>query len=101
KNYNYFIKLDKEFKKLLSLGFIIDFILVFILVFTFNKLELSYFIGIIGFLLYESILYIHTHKKAKKLKSEIYSKLGHIDIDSKLIVDMDFINKKNKIIKKF
>lgn len=28
KNYNYFIKLDKEFKKLLSLGFIIDFILV-------------------------------------------------------------------------
>ncbi|MGO0943785.1 amino acid permease, partial [Clostridioides difficile] len=34
KNYNYFIKLDKEFKKLLSLGFIIDFILVFILVFT-------------------------------------------------------------------
>ncbi len=101
KNYNYFIKLDKEFKKLLSLGFIIDFILVFILVFTFNKLELSYFIGIIGFLLYESILYIHTHKKAKKLKSEIYAKLGHIDIDSKLIVDMDFINKKNKIIKKF
>ncbi|MFL8725207.1 DUF5808 domain-containing protein [Clostridioides difficile] len=101
KNYNYFIKLDKEFKKLLSLGFIIDFILVFILVFTFNKLELSYFIGIIGFLLYESILYIHTHKKAKKLKSEIYSKLGHIDIDSKLMVDMDFINKKNKIIKKF
>ncbi|HDA6214471.1 TPA: DUF1648 domain-containing protein, partial [Clostridioides difficile] len=39
--------------------------------------------------------------KAKKLKSEIYSKLGHIDVDSKLIVDMDFINKKNKIIKKF
>ncbi|HAU5272398.1 TPA: DUF1648 domain-containing protein, partial [Clostridioides difficile] len=73
----------------------------FILVFTFNKLELSYFISIIVFLLYESILYIHTHKKAKNLKSELYSKLGHIDVDSKLIIDMDFINKKNKIIKKF
>ncbi|WP_227453044.1 hypothetical protein [Clostridioides sp. ES-S-0108-01] len=99
KNYTYFINLDKEFKKFLPLGFIIDFILVFILVFIFDKLELSYFIGIIIFLFYESILYIHVHKKAKKLKSEIYSTLGHIDVDSKLIVDMDFINKKNKLIK--
>ncbi len=49
KNYNHFIKLDKKFKNLLSLGFIIDLILVFILVFTFNKLELSYFISIISF----------------------------------------------------
>lgn len=101
KNYIDFIMLDKEFKKLLSLGLVIDFILVFILVFTLDKLELSYFVGIIGLLMYESILYIHTHKKAKKLKSEIYSTLGHIDVDSKLIVDMDFINKKNKLIKKF
>lgn len=45
------------------------------------------------------VYYIFIHIKAKKLKSEIYSKLGHIDVDSKLIVDMDFINKKNKIIK--
>lgn len=51
KNYNHFIKLDKKFKNLLSLGFIIDLILVFILVFTFNKLELSYFISIIVFII--------------------------------------------------
>ncbi|MFL8710088.1 DUF5808 domain-containing protein [Clostridioides sp. GD02377] len=101
KNYTNFIMLDKKFKKLLSLGFIIDFILVFILVLTSDKLEFSYFISITGFLLYESLLYIHTHKKAKKFKSEIYSIEGHIDMDSKLIIDMDFLNKKDKIIKKF
>lgn len=101
RNYNSFIMLDKKFKKLLSLGFIIDFILIFILVLTFDNLELSYFIGIIGFLLYESLLYIHTHDKAKQFKSEIYSTEGHIDIDSKLTIDMAFLNKKNKLIKRF
>ncbi|MCC0631021.1 DUF5808 domain-containing protein [Clostridioides sp. ZZV15-6388] len=101
RDYPDFIILDKKFKRLLSIGFIVIFILVLALVFIFDKIEFSYSISIIGFLLYESILYIYIHKKVKMTKSKFCTELSQISVDSKLVIDMDFINEKNKIIKKF
>nr|UWI51501.1 DUF5808 domain-containing protein [Clostridioides difficile] len=101
RNYPEFIVLDKKFKKLLSLGFILIFILLSALIFMFDKGEFSYAISIIGFILYEGILYIYIHKKVKMTKSKICSNSSKKNTDSKLVIDMDFINEKNKIIQKF
>lgn len=106
-NSDYFNKkefkdLDKKFKILITVGFLIFTILELICIYVFNAYEVAFIIPILGFCIYEFFVYIYIHNKVKFLKQNLSSEIKDLDLKkTRVILDTDFINEKNRIIKRY
>ena len=97
-----FKSLDKKFKLLLTVGFVIFMIISFVAVCLFENFIIYYAISIIGFLLYQFVVFVHIHNKVKELKKELSLEVEDLELKkTNIILDTDFINKKNKVISKY
>lgn len=94
---------DKKFKTLITLGFLIITSISLFLILYLDKYEFASFFSIITFILYEYVIYIKIHNKVKKLKNNIiFSYEDNFNkLNSKSIVDIEFINQRDKVLKKF
>lgn len=105
-NYDYFKKeefnnLDKKYKLYTSAIFIFSLILQLILIY-FNAFIASSIIPMLLFLLSSILIYIYIHNKVKNLKSELSIDIPNLDLEkTKIVLDTDFIQEKNKIVKKY
>ncbi len=106
-NSDYFDKdefkaLDKRFKTLVTVGFTAFTILALVCIYVFKAYEVSSILPMLGFCLYQFFVYVHIHNKIKVLKSELALNISNLDIEkTKIILDTDFLNEKNRIIKRF
>ena len=106
-NSDYFDKdefkaLDKLFKTLVTVGFIAFTILALVCVYVFKAYEVSSILPMLGFCLYQFFVYVNIHNKIKALKSELALNISDLDIEkNRIILDTDFLNEKNRIIKRF
>lgn len=106
-NSDYFTKdefkaLDKKFKLLVSLGFIIFTIITLIFIYIFKAYELSSIFPILAFCLYQFAIFVYIHNKVKALKKDLSIDIKDLELEKTcLVLDTDFINKKNRIIKKY
>ena len=106
-NSDYFDKdefkaLDKLFKILVTVGFLAFTILALVCIYVFKAYEVSSILPMLGFCLYQFLVYVHIHNKIKVLKSELALNISDLDIEkTRIILDTDFLNEKNRIIKRF
>ena len=106
-NSNYFNKgefktLDKKFKSLVTVGFIIFTIITLICIYSFKAYEIASILPILGFCIYEFCVFIYIHNKVKALKKDLSLEIKDLELErTKVIFDTDFINEKNRIIKKY
>lgn len=106
-NSDYFDKkefkyLDKKFKHLITIGFIIFSLITIISIYQFKAYEFASIFPILGFCIYQFIVFIYTHNRVKTLKQNLLAKVSDLELkETKIILDTDFINEKNKIIKKY
>lgn len=99
---NQFKSLDKKFKLLVTVGFVLFTILTLIYIYVFKSYEASSLVPMLGFFLYQFLVYIYIHNKVKLLKSELILNNKNVDLEkTKVILDTDFLNEKNRIINKF
>ncbi|MGL5749478.1 MAG: DUF1648 domain-containing protein, partial [Paraclostridium sp.] len=97
-----FKKLDKQFKLLVTLGFVLFAIIALVSIYMFSAYNFVSLFPPLGFCLYQFIIYVYVHNKVKTLKSELALNISDLDIaKTKVILDTDFINEKNRIIQKF
>ncbi|MGX4600636.1 DUF5808 domain-containing protein [Faecalimicrobium sp. JNUCC 81] len=98
-----FKSLSKEYKKLLNIGFLSIFLICLFLIFILNKGYFSFTFFILSVIAYSSLVYIKIHNKTKNLKHKLLEINGdcNVNLSSKSIIDVKFINEKDKIIKKF
>lgn len=106
-NNNYFNKyefkvLDKRFKLLITLGFIVFAIITLVLIYIFNSYIFASILPILGFCLYQIFIYVYIHNNVKALKNELALNISDLDIEkTNVVFDTEFMNEKNRIIKKF
>ena len=106
-NSDYFTKeefksIDKKFKLLVTLGFIIFSVILLIFIYVFKAYVIASILPVLGFCIYEFLIYIYIHNKVKYLKKTLSLEFKDLELEkTKLILDTDFINEKNKIIKKY
>lgn len=106
-NSDYFTKeefksLDKKFKVFVTLGFIIFSIILLICIYVFKAYIIASILPILGFCIYEFLIFIYIHNKVKNLKKALSLEFEDLELKkNKLILDTDFINEKNKIIKRY
>lgn len=106
-NSDYFSKeefksLDKKFKFLLTVGFVAFLIITLISIYVFKAYLASSIIPILGFCVYEFIVFVYIHNKVKSLKKDLALEKNDLELKkTNIILDTDFINEKNKIIKKY
>ncbi|HSQ88104.1 DUF5808 domain-containing protein [Romboutsia sp.] len=101
-NKSEFKALDKKFKFLVSIGFIIFTIITLICIYLFKAYEVSSILPMLGFCLYQFLVYIHIHNKVKASKSELALNISDLDLEkTKVILDTNFIHDKNRIVKRF
>ncbi|MGL4912163.1 MAG: DUF5808 domain-containing protein [Romboutsia sp.] len=99
---NEFKSLDKKFKLLVTVGFILFTILTLVYIYVFKAYEASSLVPMLGFCLYQFLVYIHVHNKVKLLKSELVLNNPNIELEkTRVILDTDFMNEKNRIINRF
>lgn len=104
-NSDYFSKkefksLDKKYKTLLTIGFILFTIVMLIFIYIFKAYEVSSILPPLGFTIYSFIVFIYIYNKVKSTKQELALNNKDINLEkTKIIIDTDFINSKNKIIK--
>lgn len=97
-----FKKLDKKFKVLVTIGFLIFSLITLICIYILKAYEVATILPMLGFCLYQFFVFIYIHNKVKLLKKELSVKLSNIDLEkTRLILDTDFINDKNRIIKRY
>lgn len=97
-----FKTLDIRFKLFVTIGFIISTVVALICIYVFKAYTFASIGPILGFSLYQFGVYIYIHNKVKNLKKELSLNVHDIDIEkTKVIFDTEFINEKNRIIKKF
>ena len=97
-----FKNLDKRFKLLLTVGFILFAIITLISIYTYHAYVFSSLVPMLGFCLYQFIVYVYIHNKVKSLKSELSLSSSDVDVvKTNLLLDTEFINEKNRIIKKY
>ncbi|MGL5329870.1 MAG: DUF1648 domain-containing protein [Peptostreptococcaceae bacterium] len=97
-----FKSLDKKYKKLNTLGFVFTLLITLILIFSFNAYDVAILFSCLGFISFHFIVYVNIHNNVKSLKSKIMVTNPGIEIKkSKMLLDTDFLNEKNHIIKKF
>lgn len=106
-NSDYFTKkefksLDKKFKLLVTIGFVVFTIITLICIYKFNAYVGASIVPILGFCLYQFFAFLHIHNKVKALKEDLSLEISDLDLEkTKVILDTDFINEKNRIIKKY
>ena len=106
-NSDYFTKeefknLDKKFKLLLTIGFIAFVIITLVSIYIFEAYLASSIIPILGFCIYQFIIFVYIHNKVKALKQDLSLDIHDLELKkTKIILDTDFINEKNRIIKKY
>ncbi len=106
-NSDYFDKeqfkaLDKRFKILVTIGFIIFTIFTLVSIYGFEAYIFSSIGPILAFCLYQFAVYVYIHNNVKSLKKELALNICDLDLEkTKVIFDTEFINEKNRIIKKF
>lgn len=101
-NKSEFKNLDKRFKSLVTIGFILFSIITLALIYGFNAYVSSSIIPMLGFCLYQFVVYVHIHNKVKNLKSELALNDPKVELEkTKVILDTKFITEKNIIINKF
>lgn len=95
--------LDKEYKKFLSIGFLSIFLICLFFIFILDKGSFAFTFFILSAIAYNFLVYIKIHNKTKDLKNKLLEtfKDSDINLSSKSIIDVKFINEKDKIIKKF
>ncbi|WP_297136902.1 DUF1648 domain-containing protein [Terrisporobacter sp.] len=106
-NSDYFAKkefkaLDKKFKLLVTIGFVVFTIITSICIYIFKAYITSSIVPILGFCVYEFFAFLHVHNKVKALKEDLSLEISDLELEkTKVILDTDFINEKNRIIKKY
>lgn len=101
-DYQPFKNLYKEYKKFINLSFLFILISSFIFTFVFDKTEFASTYSILAIILFNFMIYIYVHNKAKIIKLElINSNSEDVFPSSKTIIDSVYICERNKIIKKF
>lgn len=106
-NSDYFIKdefrnLDKKFKLLVTIGVIIFSIITLISIYIYNAYVFASLVPIIGFTIYEFMVYVYIHNKVKSLKSELSICLPDVELTkTNVLLDTEFLCEKNKVIKKY
>ncbi len=106
-NSDYFTKkefkaLDKKFKLLVTIGFVVFTIITLICIYIFKAYITSSIVPVLGFCLYEFFAFLHVHNKVKALKEDLSLEISDLELEkTKVILDTDFINEKNRIIKKY
>ncbi|RDY24626.1 hypothetical protein CHF27_000040 [Romboutsia maritimum] len=98
-----FKNLDKRFKSLNTLGFIIIILSSLILIYKFEKVAFASSFPILMYITYNFFIYVNTHNKVKLLKHKLLSTETKVDfeISTKSVVDVTFLNERNTILKKF
>lgn len=106
-NSDYFTKydfkaLDKKFKSLVTIGFIVFEIITLVFIYVFKAYELSSIFPILAFCLYQFGVFVYIHNRVKALKKELSIEIKDLELEkTRLVLDTDFINEKNRIIKKY
>lgn len=106
-NSDYFNKtefktLDKKFKILVTIGFVVFAIITIISIYTFKAYVFSSLVPILGFCIYQFIVYVYIHNKVKVIKAELSLSSSDVDIiKTNVLLDTEFINEKNRIINKY
>lgn len=106
-NYDYFKKeefnnLDKKYKLYTTIAFIVSLLLQLLLIYIIKAYVASSIVPMLLFLLCNFLIYVNIYNKVKKLKSELSLNISNLDLEkTKIILDTDFIQEKNKIIKKY
>lgn len=106
-NSDYFNKeefkaLDKKFKLLVTIGFILFASIMLISVYVFKAYVVASIIPMLGFCLYQFFAFIYIYGKVKNLKMKLSLNNNDVDLEkTKVILDTEFINDKNRIIKKY
>lgn len=95
--------LNKVYKKLLNIGFLAIFLISLFLIFIIDKGSFAFTFFILSSIAYNSLVYIKIHNKTKALKHRLLEADENCDINlsSKSIIDVSFINERDKIVKKF
>ena len=97
-----FKSLDKKFKSLLTIGFLIFIIITLVCIYSFKAYEIAFVLPILGFCIYEFCVFIYVHNKVKALKKDLSLEIKDLELKkTNVILDTDFINEKNIIIKKY
>lgn len=97
-----FKNLDKKFKTLVTVGFLIFTAILLICIYSFKLYEIASIFPILGFCIYEFCIFIYINNKVKTLKQDLSLDIKDLELEkTKVILDTDFINKKNRIIKKY
>lgn len=101
-NKSEFKDLDKKYKLFTTIGFIISLIIELVCIYIFKAYVTSSILPILIFCLYNFVVYINIHNKVKDLKSQLSINISDLDLEkTKIILDTDFIQEKNKIIKRY
>ena len=101
-NMKEFKALDKKFKSLITLGFLVFTLIILISIYKFKNYEFTSIFSILGFCIYEFIVFIYVHNKVKTLKQNLSLQINDLELKkTKIILDTDFINEKDRIIKKY
>lgn len=104
-NYDYFKKeefknLDKKYKLYTTIAFLFSLIFQLILLYIIKAYVISSIVPMLVFLIFNFLIYVNVHNKVKKLKSELLLNIPNLDLEkTKIILDTDFMNEKNKIVK--
>lgn len=96
-----FKALDKKYKNLLKIGFIVIILFCSIIIYVFNKNDFASSMGIFAAIGYNFYVYLIVHNDCKDLKSEILAKDGISNNKQRAIVDMEFLNKRDNLVQKF
>ena len=101
-NKDEFKHLDKKYKLFMTIGFIISLMIELMSIYIFKAYVISSSLPILIFCLYSFVVYINIHNKVKDLKYELSVNISDLNLEkTKIILDTDFIQKKNKIIKRY
>ena len=106
-NYDYFKKeefknLDKKYKLYTTISFMASLIFQLILIYIIKAYVVSSIVPMLVFLLCNLLIYVNVHNEVKRLKSELSLDIPDLDLEkTKIVLDTDFMQEKNKIVKKY
>lgn len=102
-NKDEFQSLNRKYKKLLSIGVFIIFSMCLLFIFILDKGYFASIFFILTIITYQFLLYFKIHNKAKELKYNLlnFNGINNINLSSKSVIDIKFINERDKLIKKF
>ncbi|RDY29435.1 DUF1648 domain-containing protein [Romboutsia weinsteinii] len=95
--------LDKKFKKLLTLGFLLILCITLIFILVLDKAYFASMFSIISIIIYQGVIYVKINKEAKLVKNELISSSENCsqNSSSKAIIDVKFISQRDALLKKF